>query len=201
MGDADNRTLWVSADVQLSAARAALQQELAQGNELYWAALQSGSPVLPHGSKPDATHYQEIQHPHQPSILPQFASRLAKLPPVIIQYQSPTMKSLLLQWQQQPFSLTVCDGLLAAPNLPTLHRAVLLLPHVAGRQTDRSFAHKLLREYEGRVCRSVRHVLAWNEEDAVWLRREYDATSVQACGANPKEAGAWLRGLMQAAAA
>jgi polysaccharide biosynthesis protein PslH len=117
---------------------------------------------------------------------------LASLPLSVTRYESPEMRRVMSRLMADNFDSVVCDFLTPAPNIDDPGRCVLFehnvetviwerhaetAPNGVMRSYMRGQARRMF-EYEGEVCRSVRHVVAVSSKDAERFREMFGLTAV-----------------------
>lgn len=139
-----------------------------------------------------------IAHRVPPKTSPMFIAQLARglwspLPVAVSRFESRAMRETIARLlREQAFDSIVCDFLASAPNIPDLSQAVLFqhnvetviwerreqnASNVALRALYRQQARRM-REYEGKICREVRRVVAVSEQDAARMRQMFGVTQI-----------------------
>jgi polysaccharide biosynthesis protein PslH len=117
---------------------------------------------------------------------------LTNLPLSIERYKSAAMRRVMRELMAEGFHSIVCDFLTPAPNIEDLSRCVLFEHNVetviwerhaetAGNAVTRAYMRRQARrmlDYEGRICRAVRHVVAVSRKDAERLQSMFGLASV-----------------------
>ncbi len=121
------------------------------------------------------------------------AGVFSRLPVAVSRYRSDAMREQIRKLTaQHSFDAIVCDFLFPAPNLPDLASATVFQHNVETmiweRHTEHAptLAHRLyfglqarrMREFEGRICRQVKQVIAVSDNDAETMRRLYQVSRV-----------------------
>lgn len=122
-----------------------------------------------------------------------FRSLFSPLPLAITRHAAVPLKRVLEEvTAKEKFDAIVCDFLHSAPNVPAIEKSVLFQHNVEATIWKRHAAvarHPLLRwyyrwqarqmhAYEGRMCRSARHVIAVSAVDAERIRDAYGISEV-----------------------
>ena len=175
-------------------------KQLHRRHEIHFVALHNGdSEALERSSEYCTRAYPIPNHvPHRGSL--GFAALLARglltrAPIVIDRYRSPAMLRKVEELcRLEKFDRVVCDFLAAAPNIPDPSSCVLFQHNVEAMIWKRHVEHartpahrfyfdlqaRRMLEYEGRICRSVRNVIAVSEADAEVMKREYGVERIAA---------------------
>ena len=121
------------------------------------------------------------------------AGVFSRLPVAVSRYRSDAMREQIRKLTaQHSFDAIVCDFLFPAPNLPDLASATVFQHNVETMIWERhtkhapTLAHRLyfglqarrMREFEGRICRQVKQVIAVSDNDAETMRRLYQVSRV-----------------------
>jgi polysaccharide biosynthesis protein PslH len=131
-----------------------------------------------------------------PAFLAQLLQGLySELPVAVLRYRSANMRAVIERLTgKHRFDAIVCDFLAPAPNMPNLSRCVLFQHNVETMIWRRHAEHapdplrgayfrlqaNRMFEYERRVCRAVRSVIAVSEEDARLMRQMFGLEKVPA---------------------
>jgi glycosyltransferase involved in cell wall biosynthesis len=170
-------------------------------HEVHYAGL--WNPMLPEGPE-RAKEYASSVYPVRRTVTektsPAFLVQLAKglvseMPVAVFRHQSDEMRETVDRLlREHSFDHVVCDFLSSAPHFSDLSRAVLFQHNVeamiwkrhveqAGSAVRRLYFRRqarLMLEYERRVCRSVKSVIAVSEADAKTMRELYGVSRVNA---------------------
>jgi glycosyltransferase involved in cell wall biosynthesis len=140
-----------------------------------------------------------VRHERPGKTSPAFLLQLAKglvadLPVAVFRHRSEAMRATVDRLlREHAFDHVVCDFLSTAPNFSDLSRAVLFQHNVEAMIWKRHVEHatglrrfyferqaRLMLEYEGKVCRSVKSIVAVSEADARTMRELYGVKRVSA---------------------
>jgi len=169
-------------------------KQLHRRHEIHFAAL--ADPRQPEGPARSAEYCVRAYpvtfrnpQPRSPLFWCQLARGLASpLPTAVFRWRSARMRGLLTRLlEQERFDHVVCDFLTPAVNLPRHHECILFQHNVEmliWRRLAENAPTPLRRAYfrmqaarmsrfEGRICRSVRHVVAVSETDAALMHSLY----------------------------
>ncbi|MGA7234942.1 MAG: glycosyltransferase family 4 protein [Bryobacteraceae bacterium] len=116
----------------------------------------------------------------------------SRMPVAVSRYRSAAMRRKLEELlRRERFDSVVCDFLFPSPNFSRLEGCVLFQHNVESTIWKRYVEHnsglkklyfqlqaKRMSRYEGKVCRSVRKVVAVSDGDAEAMRREYKVERV-----------------------
>jgi glycosyltransferase involved in cell wall biosynthesis len=170
-------------------------------HEVHYAGL--WNPKFPQGPA-RAKEYASYVYPVQRKVIektsPGFLFQLAKglvtdMPVAVFRHQSDEMRATVDRLlREHSFDHVVCDFLSSAPHFSDLSRAVLFQHNVEAMIWERHFEHagsalrryyfgrqaRMMLEYERRVCRSVKSVIAVSEADAEKMHGLYGVQQVAA---------------------
>ncbi|HLJ47790.1 MAG TPA: glycosyltransferase family 4 protein [Bryobacteraceae bacterium] len=198
------KLLWVKADFLHPTTRGGqirtleTLKHLSKRHEIHYVALANGDPEGVARSSEYCARAYPIEHQVPEKTSAAFAGQLVKglvqaLPVAVSRYRSMEMKRRIADLsRREQFDCTVCDFLFPAPNLPDLSSCVLFEHNVEAMIWRRhvenapTLAHRLyyelqarrMFEYERRVCRSARSVIAVSDVDAETIRTQYGAPRV-----------------------
>ena len=170
-------------------------------HEVHYAGL--WNPKFPEGPA-RAKEYASYVYPVRRTVIaktsPAFLFQLAKglvseMPVAVFRHQSDEMRATVDRLlREHSFDHVVCDFLSSAPHFSDLSRAVLFQHNVEAMIWKRHLEHagspvrryyfrrqaRLMLEYEGQVCRSVKSIIAVSEADAEKMRGLYGVSRVTA---------------------
>ena len=170
-------------------------------HEVHYAGL--WNPKFPEGPA-RAKEYASYVYPVRRTVIaktsPAFLFQLAKglvseMPVAVFRHQSDEMRATVDRLlREHSFDHVVCDFLSSAPHFSDLSRAVLFQHNVEAMIWKRHLEHagsplrryyfrrqaRLMLEYEGQVCRSVKSIIAVSEADAEKMRALYGVSRVTA---------------------
>jgi len=176
-------------------------KRLHRRHEIHFVALHNGdSEALKRSAEYCTRAYPIANHVPQKGATVRFGALLVKglltrSPIVIERYRSRAMQRKIEDLcRRENFDRIVCDFLAAAPNIPDLASCVLFQHNVEAiiwkRHVEhaRTPAHRFyfelqarrMLEYEGRICRTVRSVIAVSDADAEVMKREYGVQRIAA---------------------
>lgn len=174
-------------------------RHLHRRHEVHFVALDSdGNAEGIERSSEYCSHVYPVKHavPAQgsPAFVAQFARyAFSRVPLAVQRFASQRMRALVADLaERERFDHIVCDFLAAAPNVPSLDRAVLFQHNVETiiwERREENARNPLVRAvyrsqrrrmfaYERQVCRTVRHVIAVSEEDARRMREMFGVSRV-----------------------
>ena len=170
-------------------------------HEVHYAGL--WNPMLPEGperAKEYASYVYTVRRKVVEKTSPAFLLQLAQgmvseMPVAVFRHQSDGMRETVDRLlREHSFDHVVCDFLSSAPHFSDLSRAVLFQHNVEAmiwkRHVDQAVSGarrlyfrrqaRLMLEYERKVCRSVKSVIAVSEADAKTMRELYGVSRVSA---------------------
>lgn len=174
-------------------------RHLHQWHEIHYVALEN--PAEPEGVARSSEYCSKpYPIPHRlprrgsPAFVVQAAANLVNpLPLAVSRYQSGAMKQRIAELlRNEHFDRLVCDFLFAAPNIPSLEKALLFQHNVETTIWDRhvetapdAFRRAFFRvqrnrmaRYEGKACRQAAHVVAVSGKDANRFRTQFGVSRV-----------------------
>ena len=170
-------------------------------HEVHYAGL--WNPKFPEGptrAKEYASYVYAVRRTVTEKTSPAFLLQLAKglvseMPVAVFRHQSDEMRETVDRLlREHSFDHVVCDFLSSAPHFSDLSRAVLFQHNVEAmiwkrhvEQAGSAARHwyfrrqaRLMLEYERKICRSVKGVIAVSEADAKTMRELYGVSRVNA---------------------
>lgn len=170
-------------------------------HEVHYAGM--WNPKFPEGperANEYASHVYPVRRKVVDKTSPAFLLQLAEglvtdVPVAVFRHRNEEMRATVDRLlREHSFDHVVCDFLSSAPHFSDLSGAVLFQHNVEGMIWKRHVEHadlpwrrsyfrrqaRLMLEYEGWVCRSVKNVIAVSEADAVTMRELYGAQRVTA---------------------
>lgn len=176
-------------------------KRLHKRHEVHYAGL--WNPQFPEGparAKEYASYVYPVQRVVVEKTSPAFLMQLAEglisdVPVAVFRHRSAELKATVDRLRREnTFDHVVCDFLSSAPHFSDLSGAVLFQHNVEAMIWQRHVEHardalrrlyfrrqaRLMREYERKICRSVKNIIAVSEADAAKMHELYGVSRVSA---------------------